>query len=236
MFLHTSAKLSRQESGFRSVPQVVNVLGRLDDCHLENQYGPTESHVVTAYSLQGPATRWTALPPIGRPIANIRIYLLDPRGGSVPVGVPGELHIGGVGVGRGYLNRAELTAEKFVPDPFGPEAGARLYRTGDLVRYLADGNIEFLGRIDDQVKVRGFRVELGEIETVLREHPAVREASCWFARMLPTTECWSAYLVAHSGSVPHRQPAAQYPEREAAGVYAAVGLCVPGCPAPDAER
>jgi len=157
-------------------PQIAEFCDRLKDCALHNQYGPSESHVVTAYTLSQSIDDWPTLPPIGRPIANTQTYILDRNMEPTPVGVPGQLCIGGASLSRGYLNRPERTAEKFVPDPFANEAGARLYLTGDLACYHDDGNIEFLGRIDNQVKIRGFRVELGEIETMLTAHSSVREA------------------------------------------------------------
>jgi len=142
---------------------------------LQNLYGPTEAAV--------DVTHWTCrrgderrLVPIGRPVANTRIYILDGNLQPTPMGIPGELHIGGVQVGRGYHRRPELTAEKFIPDPFAAHASARLYKTGDQCRWLTDGTIEYLGRLDFQVKIRGFRIELGEIEDQLRQHEAVREA------------------------------------------------------------
>ncbi|MEX2209206.1 MAG: MupA/Atu3671 family FMN-dependent luciferase-like monooxygenase [Myxococcota bacterium] len=137
-----------------------------------NMYGPTETTIwSTTYRLHGPEESI----PIGRPIANTQIYLLDRHLEPVPVGVSGELYIGGDGVVRGYHRRAELTRERFVPDPFRRKSGARMYRTGDLARHRADGTIEFLGRVDQQVKIRGYRIELGEIETELGRHPAIQE-------------------------------------------------------------
>ena len=147
------------------------------NCEIYNEYGPTETTVgVLAYHVgsQLPGTLSGTLPS-GRPLANSRIYILDGHGQPVPVGVTGELCIGGRGVGRGYLNRPDLTAEKFIPDPFGSDPSGRLYRTGDRARYLPDGNIEFLGRVDHQVKIHGYRVELGEIERAIREQQGVRD-------------------------------------------------------------
>jgi len=138
-----------------------------------NMYGPTET---TVWSLLKTLGHIANCIPIGRPIANTRVYILDAHSEPVPIGVAGELYIGGAGVARGYLNRPELTAEKFLSDPFVDEPGARMYRTGDVGRWLPDGNVEFLGRNDYQVKIRGFRIELGEIEARLMEHAAVREA------------------------------------------------------------
>lgn len=146
---------------------------------LINVYGPTEATIgATICKLPRLMGVDTKLPevPIGRAIQNVQTYVLDPHLQPTPIGVPGELYIGGVGLARGYLNRPELTAEKFVPHPFSPSLGTRLYKTGDLVRYLPSGEIEFCGRIDQQVKLRGFRIELGEIETVLSQHMNVCEA------------------------------------------------------------
>ena len=144
-----------------------------------NAYGPTETTITaTLYATPCHSHALAQLDsvPIGRPIPNVRVYVLDKHQQPVPVGVPGELYIGGAGVGRGYLNRPDLTLASFLPDPFSSTPGARMYRTGDLVRWLPDGNLEFLGRVDDQVKIRGFRVELGEIETTLKAHPQVADA------------------------------------------------------------
>jgi amino acid adenylation domain-containing protein len=157
-------------------PSLQTFFEKLPRCTLENQYGPTEAHVVSAYTMTGPPGQWPKLPPVGKPIWNTTLYVLDRGGQPTPIGAPGELHIGGIALARGYYNRPELTAQKFIADPFAAKPGSRLYRTGDLARYLADGNIEFLGRMDQQVKIRGFRIELGEIESVLAGLPGVREA------------------------------------------------------------
>ncbi|MFO0762808.1 MAG: non-ribosomal peptide synthase/polyketide synthase, partial [Byssovorax sp.] len=158
-----------------SVPHVEKGLRLLPGTRIINGYGPTEGttftccHSIRTEDLGGSI-------PIGRPIANTAVYILDPARNLVPIGVPGELYIGGDGVSLGYLKRPDLTAERFVVDPFGGEPGARLYRTGDLVRYRPSGEIEYLGRIDQQVKIRGHRIEPGEIEAVLAQHPGVAEA------------------------------------------------------------
>ncbi|WP_327258026.1 non-ribosomal peptide synthetase [Streptomyces sp. NBC_01244] len=141
---------------------------------LINEYGPTEASVGTSV-FEVPEDSAVEVQPIGRPLPNMTMYVLDGRLQPVPVGVPGELYVGGTGVARGYAGRADLTAERFLPDPFAGHAGARFYRTGDLVRRGPGGDVEFLGRIDDQVKIRGYRVELGEIQAVLAEHPSLRE-------------------------------------------------------------
>ncbi|MEG5139576.1 MULTISPECIES: non-ribosomal peptide synthetase [unclassified Microcoleus] len=184
---------------------IVSFFQQLENCTLHNQYGPSESHVVTAYTLSGPPENWPALPPIGRPVANTEIYLLHMNGEPVPLGVAGELYIGGICLARGYLNRPDLTAEKFIPNPFKyNEVSAiedeedRLYKTGDLARYLPDGNIEYIGRIDGQVKIRGFRIELGEIETALAKHRAVKQAVVLAREDTPGDKRLVAYLAVNS--------------------------------------
>ncbi len=161
---------------------------------LHNLYGPTEAAVdVTYWECQRETGLRTV--PIGRPVNNTQMYILDRHMQPVPVGVSGELYIGGVQVARGYLNRPELTAEKFIPDPFSGNPKGRLYRTGDLTRYLPDGNIEYLGRLDFQVKIRGNRIELGEIETLLGQHPAVREVVVLTREDIPGDMRLAAYIV-----------------------------------------
>jgi amino acid adenylation domain-containing protein len=168
---------------------------------LHNLYGPTEAAVDVSYWQCRRQSNLRTVP-IGRPVANTQLYVLDRQMQPVPIGVAGELHIGGVQVARGYLNRPELTASKFVPDPFSDDPQARLYKTGDVVRFLPDGNIEFLGRLDFQVKVRGFRIELGEIEAVMSQHPAVRETVVVAREEVPGDKRLVAYVVPSRESAP----------------------------------
>jgi amino acid adenylation domain-containing protein len=156
-------------------PELRRLFGRLGGCRLENQMGPTETHVVVGWELEGEASSWEVLPGLGRPIAGSEVWVVDEELEPVARGVRGELCIGGAQLARGYVGEPGRTAERFLPDPWGP-AGSRMYRSGDVCRWRADGQLEYLGRADEQVKVRGQRVELGEVEAVLREHPGVREA------------------------------------------------------------
>jgi surfactin family lipopeptide synthetase A len=160
----------------RITPAIAAMFTTLPACRLYNQYGPTETHLASELALTGAPPLWDALPSIGRPIANVRIYVLDGDRQPVPIGVPGELYIAGAGVARGYLGRDELTRERFVADPFvgGDE---RMYKTGDRAKYLPSGELVFLGRADDQIKLRGYRIELGEIEAALSSHADLREAA-----------------------------------------------------------
>jgi amino acid adenylation domain-containing protein len=172
----------------------------LGQVRLINAYGPTEATITaTSYEIPFADDREFHGVPIGRPRGDRKIYVLDRYGIPTPIGVPGELHIGGSMLARGYHRRPELTAARFIQNPFSDEPEARLYRTGDLVRYLEDGNLEFLGRIDDQVKIRGFRIELGEVETCLTKHPSVRDAIV-LARPNPSGEKQLvAYILSAAG-------------------------------------
>jgi amino acid adenylation domain-containing protein/non-ribosomal peptide synthase protein (TIGR01720 family) len=163
---------------------------------LVNNYGPTENTVVTTSVKITPDLLTEKAPPIGRPISNTQVYILDQYQQPVPIGIPGELYIGGSGLAKGYLNRPELTDSKFIANPFSQKLSDRLYKTGDLVRYGNDGQIEFVGRIDHQVKIRGFRIELGEIETVLNQHPQVKEAIIIAREDQPGVKRLCAYVIA----------------------------------------
>src|SRR5207237_10605010 len=159
-----------------SVPHVQRAVSALKDCPVVKAHGPTENTTFTTCHTIAGSPDVNASISIGRPISNTTTYILDRHMNPVPIGIPGELYTGGDGVARGYLNQPDLTAERFLHDPFSPTPKARMYKTGDLVRYRANGDIEFLGRIDNQVKVRGFRIELGEVENALAEHPSVQTA------------------------------------------------------------
>jgi amino acid adenylation domain-containing protein/FkbM family methyltransferase len=173
------------------------------ECAILNHYGPTEATIgVLTYRLERERTPHSSTLPLGRPMANTQIYVLDKNLNLVPVGVAGELYIGGLGLSRGYLKRPELTAEKFIPNYFSDKAGTRLYKTGDLARYLPDGNVEFLGRTDDQVKIRGYRIEPGEIEAVLRRHPGVREVAVVAREDTVAQQRLVAYIVASEDRAP----------------------------------
>ncbi|OUL20265.1 non-ribosomal peptide synthetase [Nostoc sp. 106C] len=164
------------EGDVLSVPHVKKLLHAAPELKLINCYGSTENTALTCCYQVTDAFNIDAAVPIGRPIANTQVYLLDAQLQPVPVGIPGELYIGGDGLARGYFNQPDLTAKTFIPHPFSSQPGARLYKTGDLARYLPDGNIEFFGRIDQQVKIRGFRIQLEDIENVLAQHPKVQQA------------------------------------------------------------
>jgi acyl-coenzyme A synthetase/AMP-(fatty) acid ligase len=173
--------------------------------------------------------------PIGCPITNTQIYLLDGQLQPVPIGVTGELYIGGDGLAQGYLNRPELTSLAFIPNPFSQKPGTRLYKTGDLARYRSDGNIEFLGRSDDQVKIRGFRIELGEIEAVLSQHPAVAEAVVIVQEDIPGDKHLVAYIVPNKGQAPNKLSVAPILEREVAKLHGAFCLYDVGVLTADTE-
>ena len=183
---------------------VKEVLKKGSPERLLHVYGPSENTTFSTWYLVEDVPEEATTIPIGRPISNTHCFLLDAQKQLVPIGVPGELYIGGAGLARGYLNRPELTAERFIPNPFSNEPSSRLYKTGDLARYLSDGNIEFLGRIDQQVKIRGFRIELGEIEAVLSQHPDVRESVVMKREDASGNQRLVAYIV--SNLTPERTP------------------------------
>jgi amino acid adenylation domain-containing protein/non-ribosomal peptide synthase protein (TIGR01720 family) len=169
---------------------------------LVNNYGPTENAVVTTFGTISPQAVDKVTPDIGSPVDNVQVYVLDAWLRPTPIGVAGELYIGGDSLGRGYLNRPSLTAERFIPNPFGDETGGRLYRTGDLVRYRENGRLEFLGRNDNQVKIHGYRIELGEVETILGQHPALQQVTITTWAKTPGEKRLVAYLVPRPGAKP----------------------------------
>jgi len=173
------------------------IIRALPACKLINGYGPTEATTFACCHPVEDSDDWCERVPIGRPIANARAYVLDRHIMPVPIGVPGELHIGGAGLARGYFDRPDLTAARFIPDPFGP-AGSRIYRTGDRVRWRHDGTLDFLGRLDRQVKIRGYRVELAEVEAVLLSHPLVRQALALEHEYQPGDKHLVAYIATSS--------------------------------------
>jgi amino acid adenylation domain-containing protein len=177
----------------RSTPALRDLFDRLPGCTLQNQYGPSEAHVITSLTLPAKASEWPALPAVGLPLSNTEIILVDSQMNRVPPGAPGEVLTGGVGLAKGYLNRPEQTAISFIDNPFSTLAGDRLYKTGDLGRFLPNGTLEFLRRVDHQVKVRGFRIDLGEIEAKLSQHSLVRETI-----VVVRGEAASAQLVAYA--------------------------------------
>ncbi|WP_240359950.1 non-ribosomal peptide synthetase [Pyxidicoccus trucidator] len=180
-------------------PEVVGLFRQLPGSLLHNQYGPTETHFVTGHRLEGDPTQWPRLPPIGKPIFNTQMYVLDGHLEPVPVGVRGDLYIAGVSLARCYWQRGDLTADRFLPNPFSEAPGARMYRTGDVARYLPDGGIEFLGRTDHQVKVRGFRIELAEVEAALMAIDSVGTATVVAREDRPGLKQLVGYVVPKPG-------------------------------------
>jgi len=185
--------------------EIIGFFEQLPGCRLHNHYGPTETHVVTALTLEGNPKQWPVLPSIGRPIGNTQMYVLDGAREPVPMGVTGEIYIGGCGVARGYLGRPELTAERFIRDPFSPDPEARLYKTGDLGRWTTHGTLEYLGRNDHQVKLRGYRIEMGEIESQLARHTQVKEAVVIAREDVPGDKRLVAYVTARDQGPPNAE-------------------------------
>jgi len=203
--------------------QIRRLFTKLDGCTMDNQCGPSETHAVAGFLLPASVNDWTTLPPIGRPLSNVRLYVLDKLMRPVPAGAPGTLYIAGDCLSRGYLDRPDLTADRYVPNPFS-ERGERLYRSGDIVRYLPTGDVEWLRREDDQVKIRGFRVELGEVETALTNHTPVREAVV-IARVESREEKrLVAYVVTEDGVEGSRKNCGKHCERSCRTTWCRVRL------------
>jgi len=179
-------------------PALLYFFNHLKDFTFSNHYGPSEAHVVTSYTFGNDTSTWPNHPPIGKPVFNNRIYILDNKLQPVPPGVTGDLYIGGISLVRGYLNRDELTKEKFKDDPF--IKGERIYKTGDLARYLENGDIEFLGRADSQIKLRGYRIELGEIENVISEFGGIKNVAVTAKEFINGDKRLFAYIVSNDGN------------------------------------
>lgn len=183
----------------RITKHIANFFTALPNCKLHNHYGPTETHVVTAYTLTGTPDAWLPLPPIGTPVSNTEIHLLDESMKPVMAGEAGEIYVAGAAVARGYLNRADLTSERFISNPFSKDKSDRLYKTGDLARTRPDGNIEYLGRIDGQVKVRGYRIEPGEIEIMIGKFKGIKQVVVIAREDEPGDKRLVAYLILQEG-------------------------------------
>lgn len=192
-------------------PAVTTFFNRLPNCRLINQYGPTETHVATAYTLTGPPEHWPNLPPIGLPISGVQAHILQDELQPVQPGDVGELCLGGECLARGYLNRSDLTEERFIPNPFGP---GRLYRTGDLARLGAQQLIEFLGRTDRQIKIRGFRVEPGEVEAILAQHETVQACAVEDREDIFGYKCLVAYVVPRTDQTTTGSPSSPFRAKE----------------------
>jgi len=183
----------------RITRHISNFFQALPLCRLHNHYGPTETHVVTSYTMHGNADKWMPLPPIGKAVSNTSILLLDESLKPVPAGEPGELYVAGAALARGYLNRDDLTTERFIKNPFDKNGHSRLYKTGDLARLLPDGNLEYLGRIDGQVKVRGYRIELGEVEVTMGKFDTISQVVVIAREDEPGDKRLVAYVIPRDG-------------------------------------
>lgn len=206
---HSLRQIMSAGEQLKTTGSVRKLLENLPGCTLDNQCGPSETHAVAAFMLPDAISEWPALPPIGRPLPNVRFYVVDERMQLVPAGVPGELYIAGVCHSRGYLDRPGMTAERYVPNPFS-DCGERLFRSGDIVRYLPSGDVEWLWRKDEQVKIRGFRVELGEIETLLAGHESVSDVCVIVREDVPGDKRLVAYVVGKEEQPPANEELRRY--------------------------